>query len=160
MNDEYDWMDEAREIAAQIWCDKRVETRVMDVELAEIIAEKIAAWMQTAAQNQRNTDYYRGLLEQCGNIIGDRAFIADDGTRTDDVLCAKIPEIIAADYDKDEAINLIANDVFLAMALEKVTNEELVKWAISKYCDYTMHPVVEEMMNRLHPGWECKDEDD
>ena len=52
-------------------------------------------WMQTAAQNQRNTDYYRGLLEKCGETIGDRAFIADDGTRSDDVLCAKIPEIIA-----------------------------------------------------------------
>jgi len=54
--------------------------------------------MDTAAQNQRNTDYYRGLLVRCGKTIGDRAFVADDGTRAEDVLCAKIPEIIAADY--------------------------------------------------------------
>ena len=98
MTEEYDWMEEARVIAAQCWCDKRVEDRVMDVEFAEVVAERIAAWMQTAAQNQRNTDYYRGLLEQCGKTIGDRAYAADDGTRMDDVLCAKIPEIIAADY--------------------------------------------------------------
>jgi hypothetical protein len=59
---------------------------------------RIALWMQTAAQNQGNADYYRGLLVEIGKTIGDRAFIADDGTRREDVLCAKIPEIIAADY--------------------------------------------------------------
>jgi len=98
MSEEYDWMDEARVISAQIWCDKRVEDREMDVEFAEVVAEIIAAWMQTSAQNRRNMNYYRGLLEQCGSIIGDRAFTADDGTRSENVLCAKIPEIIATDY--------------------------------------------------------------
>ena len=98
MNDEYDWMEEARVLAAQCWSDKRTEDREMDVEFAEVVAERIAAWIQTAAQNQRNADYYRGLLEQCGKTIGDRAFTADDGTHMDDVLCAKIPEIIADDY--------------------------------------------------------------
>ena len=98
MTEEYDWMEEARVVAAQCWCDERVKNREMDADLAEVIAEKIAAWMEAAAQNQRNTDYYRGLLEQCGKTIGDRAYIANDGTRMDNVLCAKIPEIIAEDY--------------------------------------------------------------
>jgi hypothetical protein len=99
MNDEgYDWMEEAREIAAQLWCDKRVEDREMDVEFAEVIAEKIAAWMQTAAQCQRGAEYYQGLLQQCGRTIGDRAYTRDDGSRSNEVLCAKIPEIIANDY--------------------------------------------------------------
>ena len=98
MAKEYDWMDEARMIAAQCWCDPETEDKEMDPMLCEAIAQRIAFWMQTAVQNQRNTDYYRELLEQCGKSIGDRAYTADDGTRMEDVLCAKIPEIIAEDY--------------------------------------------------------------
>jgi len=98
MSEKYDWMDESRELAAQCWCDEETENRVIDPVLVEAVAKRIALWMGTAAQNQRNTDYYRGLLEQCGKSIGDRAFIADDGSRSEDVLCAKIPEIIATDY--------------------------------------------------------------
>jgi len=93
-----DWMDEARQLAAQCWCDKETENKVMDTELAEAVAKRIAAWMDTAAHNQRNADYYRALLVRCGKAIGDRAFISDDGTRQEDVLCAKIPEIIETDY--------------------------------------------------------------
>ena len=93
-----DWMEEARMAAAQCWCDKETKDKVMDPVLAEAVAKRIANWMDTAAQNQRNTDYYRGLLERCGKAIGDRAFITDDGSRSEDVLCAKIPEIIETDY--------------------------------------------------------------
>ena len=93
-----DWMDEARQIAAQCWCDPETEGKEMDAVLAEAVAKRIAMWMDTAAQNQRNTDYYRGLLEKCGKAIGDRAYIADDGTKSEDVLYAKIPEIIETDY--------------------------------------------------------------
>jgi len=92
------WMEEARQIAAQCWCDEETQDREMDVALAEAVAKRIAAWIETAAQNQRNTDYYRGLLEKCGKEIGDRAYTSDDGVRGPDVLCAKIPEIIANDY--------------------------------------------------------------
>jgi hypothetical protein len=35
---------------------------------------------------------------QCGETIGDRAYITDDGSRAEDVLCENIPEIIATDY--------------------------------------------------------------
>ena len=56
-----DWMDEARQIAAQCWCDSETDQKEMDVTLAESVARRIAAWMDTAAQSQRNTDYYRGL---------------------------------------------------------------------------------------------------
>jgi len=98
MGKEYDWMAEARGQAAQCWCELETENKIMDPVLAEVVARRIASWMATAAQNQRNTDYYRGLLERCGKAIGDRAYIADDGGRNNDVLCAKIPEIIETDY--------------------------------------------------------------
>lgn len=91
-------MDVARQISAQCWCDKKTQDREMNAVLAEAVAKRIATWMETAAQNQRNTDYYRGLLERCGKAIGDRAYTQDDGGRCEDVLCAKIPEIIEADY--------------------------------------------------------------
>ena len=92
------WMEEARQIAAQCWCDEETQDRAMDPALAEAVAKRIAFWMDTAAQFDRNTAYYRGLLERCGRAIGDRAFTQDDGGRSEDVLCAKIPEIVEADY--------------------------------------------------------------
>lgn len=96
--EDYDWMEEATAIAAQVWCEPETEHKVMDVELAEAFAKKIALWMQTAAQHHRNETYYRELLVKCGKTIGDRVYMCDDGTRSEDVLCAKIPEIIAEDY--------------------------------------------------------------
>jgi len=98
MTTEKTWMEEARQIAAQCWRDEETQDREMDVVLAEAVAKRIAAWMETAAQSQRNTDYYRGLLERCGKAIGDRAYTQDDGGRSEDVLCAKIPEIVETDY--------------------------------------------------------------
>lgn len=98
MTTEATWMEEARQIAAQCWCDDETKDREMDVALAEAVAKRIAAWMDTAAQNQRNTDYYRDLLVRCGKAIGDRAYTCDDGSRSEDVLCTKIPEIVETDY--------------------------------------------------------------
>ena len=88
------FIDEARQIAAQCWCDSETENIEMDVVLAEAVARRISFWMDTAAQNQRNADYYRGLLVKCGEAIGDQAYIHDDGNRSEDVLCAKIPELV------------------------------------------------------------------
>jgi len=93
-----DWMDKARIAAAQCWYYEETKHKEVDIVLAEIIARRIAYWMMTAVENQRNADYYRDLLVQCGESIGDRAFIADDGTRSDSIICAKIPEIIKEDY--------------------------------------------------------------
>ncbi len=104
MNDKtkYDFIDEARVIASRCWCSKETKNIEMDVDLAESFASQLALWMQTAAQNQRNTDYYRGLLVECGESIGDRAFSCEDGSISEDVLCAKIPDIIATDYANGE----------------------------------------------------------
>lgn len=91
---EYDFIDEAQQIASQCWCDKETEHKEMDVVLAEAFAKRLSLWMQTAAQNQRNTDYYHGLVVKCGEAIGDDAYIADDGSVSEDVLCAKVPELV------------------------------------------------------------------
>jgi len=69
-----------------------------DFDLNRRVVRLVANWMDTAAQYARNADYYRDLLDRCGKAIGDRAYTCDDGSRCDEVLRAKIPEIIEADY--------------------------------------------------------------
>ena len=93
MND-YNWMEEARMLAAQCWCDEETQDRTMDVDLACAVARRIAYWMGVAAQNQRNSDYYRGLVIRCGQALGREAFAQDDGGIVDEVLCAKVPELV------------------------------------------------------------------
>jgi hypothetical protein len=88
------WMEEAMQIAAQCWCDPETEDREMDVVLGKAFAKRLAFWMETAAQNQINCDYYRGLVVRCGEAIGKDAYIQDDGGVCDEVLCAKVPELV------------------------------------------------------------------
>jgi hypothetical protein len=90
------WMNEARQIAAQCWCDEETKNTAMDPVLAEAVAKRIAAWMDTGAQAQRNCDYYRGLVVRCGNALGEAAKTCDDGSKSEDVLCAKVPELVEA----------------------------------------------------------------
>ena len=65
----------------------------MDDRLAEAVAKRIQTWMETSAQDQRNVDYYRSLVVRCGEAIGEQAYIAGDGGKHEDVLCAKVPEL-------------------------------------------------------------------
>ena len=90
-------------VAAQVWCDFRCSSTEMDVKLCEVFAEEIdreqqkaTNWLETAHQHHRNEEYYRGLVVQIGEMLGDEAFIADDGVKHLDVLCAKIPDLIKA----------------------------------------------------------------
>jgi len=88
------FIKEASEIAAQCWCDAETEQKIMDPVLCKAVAKRIALWMATAAQAQRNTNYYRDLLIKCGEAIGEKAYISDDGSKQQDVLCAKIPDLV------------------------------------------------------------------
>lgn len=54
------------------------------------------AWILSAAQFSRNEDYYRGLVVRCGEAIGAAAYIAGDGSLSQDVLCDKVPELVAS----------------------------------------------------------------
>ena len=69
-------------------------------------------WIETSAQDCRNTEYYRGLVVQIGETIGEQAYIADDGIKHPDVLCAKVPELITAlqsERDKFKSDNIFRN---------------------------------------------------
>ena len=45
-------MDQARQIAAQCWCDDKTKDLVLDTELAEAFAIRLATWMGYAAQQK------------------------------------------------------------------------------------------------------------
>ena len=50
--------------------------------------------VETVRQYASTAEYYRGLLEEIGDMFGKEALIADDGTVSDSVLCAKIPSLV------------------------------------------------------------------
>lgn len=89
------FMAEARQQAAQCWCDPETQDRVMDTALAEAFAKRIASWMDTSAQAYRNTDFYRGIVTQIGEMFGEAAKTSDDGSVQQDVLALKVPELVA-----------------------------------------------------------------
>jgi hypothetical protein len=88
------FIQEARQQAAQCWCDPETSHITMDPLIAEAVAVRIAGWMETAAQFCKNTEYYRDLVQQCGRYIGIEAYTQDDGGIVDSVLCAKVPELV------------------------------------------------------------------
>lgn len=51
-------------------------------------------WVETARQHYRNEEYYQGLLTKIGEIIGKEAYIRDDGTISENVLRAKLPDLV------------------------------------------------------------------
>ncbi len=60
----------------------------------EMTSAEGMAWKETAERHRRNEQYYRSLVEQIGNAIGAPSQIADDGSISEDVLCAKVPELV------------------------------------------------------------------
>lgn len=106
-----DYLDIAREQAAQCWGRKETENKVMDPTLCEEFAKCLANWIDTAAQNQRNTEYYRGLVDEIGLIVGKSAFISDDGVDHINVLCAKVPELVKSKlYELEQIIDGLTDD--------------------------------------------------
>ena len=88
------WLPEARQIAAQCWCDPETSKTVMDGVLAESVARRIAAWMDTAAEFARNMEFYRDLLDATAKHLGPDVFTADDGSVMDSPVRLKIPELV------------------------------------------------------------------
>lgn len=51
-------------------------------------------WKETAAFHARNEEFYRSIINQIGEILGEDAYTADDGSISDSVLVLKLPELI------------------------------------------------------------------
>ena len=61
-----------------------------------IVVAQRDAWEETAKQSHRNCDFYRGLVVLIGEMMGDAAYMSDDGSKQQDVLCLKVPELVKA----------------------------------------------------------------
>jgi len=103
--------EQAREIAGQAWCADTTKHKVIDVELgmefARILKREVGdweneakAWLETARQHCKNEEYYRGLVQQIGSLFGEAAYISDDGIKQEDILCAKVPELVKEALEK------------------------------------------------------------
>lgn len=53
-------------------------------------------WVESAAQFNRNEEYYRGLLDECAVAIGIESYTADDGSIYDEPVRAKVPDLVRA----------------------------------------------------------------
>ncbi len=51
-------------------------------------------WEETARQQCRNSEFYRGLLVGLASHLGAEAFVADDGKTHDEPIVMKIPELV------------------------------------------------------------------
>lgn len=84
-------MDHARELAGIIIDSELLNLNPDDSDKVKRI---LAAWLDTAAVESRNVMYYQELIDTIGKHIGIEAFIADDGSVSDSVLRAKVPELV------------------------------------------------------------------
>lgn len=81
-----------------------------EIEVRQLYTER-DNWMETAAQNQRNTDFYRDLIIKIGEPFGVAAKTSDDGSVQDEVLALKVPDLVeslrAENSGKYEALKII-----------------------------------------------------
>lgn len=75
-----------------------IDARIKEYKEAqiEIPQKEKDNWMETARRHCTNEFYYRGLIEKIGKLFGEKAYICDSGERSEDVLNAKVPELVEA----------------------------------------------------------------
>jgi hypothetical protein len=87
--------DLSLQIAGQVWCTEKNKNKQMDPDLAMEFARQLDVWIEFAAQQQRNTNFYMGILDECAEKLGAEAYTSDDGSVQDSPVRLKIPELIA-----------------------------------------------------------------
>lgn len=70
------------------------------------VLQEVENWKATAEQESRNRDYYRSLVVQIGEMLGPVAYTQDDGGIVTDVLCAKVPGLVAELLNKASAMGI------------------------------------------------------
>lgn len=131
----------------------QAKVELLEWKLAE--AQRLAkGWEATAFQEAGNTQYYRNLVIKIGEMLGDEAKTADDGSFMDTVLCDKVPELVEkrllcnADWWKkkhEEAIESWRaeyNDVWAE--LEKLQEENARLSEDNQALDYDIVRITDE----------------
>lgn len=77
------------------------------LEAAITEAQRYAmGWVEVACLFSKNESYYRGLLDQIGETIGEEAYLCDDGiSKSTSVLRAKLPELVRKLKDANIALS-------------------------------------------------------
>ncbi len=52
------------------------------------------SWEETAREHLTNQNYYHGLLVNIAEQLGEESYIADDGSKSQEVLVAKLPKLV------------------------------------------------------------------
>lgn len=79
---------------AAVETDEHYPSWVLETAITE--AQRYAmGWVEMACLFSKNESYYRGLLDQIGEIIGEEAYLCDDGiSKSTSVLRAKLPQLV------------------------------------------------------------------
>ena len=84
-------------------------------------------WEEMANQAEQNADYYRSLVYQIGKHFGIEAYTSDDGSVQQNILCEKVPELVAEFIAKHapvdpavKAVNAILNNPHTAATRAEV----------------------------------------
>lgn len=102
-----------------------LEVLIQQLPVPATIEEAIAyrnAWYETALQHCKNEEYYRGLVWEIGNLLGEPAYTGDDGIVQQDVICAKVPELVAAELSLLGAMH--ADIERLNTEIDRVTRQQ------------------------------------
>ena len=54
----------------------------------------IADWKESARKFANEVQFYKDILVRIGMLIGDEAYISDDGSKQEDVLVKKLPQLV------------------------------------------------------------------
>lgn len=92
----------AAEIVAQVWCEPKNSHKIMDVDIANSFIKilkqeqyRTKCSIHTAQQFCSNQEYYKGILVKIATLIGEEAYISDDGTLQRSPLVSKLPDLVA-----------------------------------------------------------------
>lgn len=70
-------------------------------------------WVEMACLFSKNESYYRGLLDQIGETIGEEAYLCDDGiSKSTSVLRAKLPQLVRALKDDNTLLRYVPGTGF------------------------------------------------
>lgn len=71
-----------------------VQQRDAAIARAEASEREVAAWTESARHFSANVDYYQGIVDKIGELLGIEARTQDDGNVVDGILRAKVYELV------------------------------------------------------------------
>lgn len=74
---------------------RQLETAIKERDNA---MRQVEGWMESAASFGKGRDFYRSLITQMGEAIGQRAYTSDDGSVQSEPLALRVAEIVQANY--------------------------------------------------------------